>query len=75
MEWERHITLLSFAREEETSFGKYFVAILNRRIEDHASQSFCEIALLDIGVHIIIPGREFVLEHPISFEGNEIHVK
>jgi hypothetical protein len=75
MEREKPISLLGFSGQEETSFGKYFAPLIQLRIEDHISQISCEIGPLDIWVDLIIPGGWFMVEHPMSFEGNEIQVK
>jgi hypothetical protein len=75
MEREKPISLLGFSGQEETSFGKYFAPLINLRIEDHVSQISCEIGPLEIGVDLIIPGGWFMVEHPMSFEGNMVQVK
>ena len=75
MEREKPISLLGFSGQEETSFGKYFAPLINLRIEDHISQISCEIGPLEIGVDLIIPGGWFMVEHPMSFEGNMVQVK
>jgi hypothetical protein len=67
--------LLGISGQEDASFGKYFTPLLNLRIEDHVSQSSYELGPLEIGVDLIILGGWFVVEHPMSFEGNEIQVK
>jgi hypothetical protein len=56
MKQEKLITLLGFSGQEETSFQKHFIPLLNLRIEDHISQISCEIGPLEIGVDLIIPG-------------------
>jgi hypothetical protein len=48
---------------------------MNLRIAEHVSQISCEIGPLEKGVDLIIPGGWFLVEHPMSFEGNEIQVK
>jgi hypothetical protein len=53
---ENPITLLAFSGQEETSFGKYFIPLINLWIADHVSQISCEIGPLEIGVDLIIPG-------------------
>jgi hypothetical protein len=75
MEQEKLISLLGFSGQQETSFGRYFAPLINLRIEDHISQIFYEIGPLEIGVDLIIPGGSFLVEHPMSFGGNEIQVK
>jgi hypothetical protein len=75
MEREKPISLLGFSGQEENSFGKYFAPLIQLRIEDHISQISCEIGPLEIGVDLIILGGWFMVEHPMSFEGNEIQVK
>jgi hypothetical protein len=72
LEREKPIMLLGFSGQEETFFGKYFVPLLNIRIGEHVSQVSCEIGPLEIGVDLIIPGRWFMVEYLMSFEGNEI---
>jgi hypothetical protein len=67
--------LLSFSRQEERSFGKYFAPLLNIKIKAHTSQISCEIGPLEMGVDLIISGRWFLVQHLISFKGNEIQVK
>jgi hypothetical protein len=67
--------LLGFSGHEDISFGKYFTPSLNLKIEEHISQISCEIGPLEIGIDLIILGRWFMVEHPISFEENEIQVK
>jgi hypothetical protein len=56
MEQEKPISLVGFSGQEDTSFGKYFVPLIDLRIEDHISQISCEIGPLEIGVDLIIPG-------------------
>jgi hypothetical protein len=75
MEREKPISLLGFSGQEETSFGKYFTPLIDLRIGDHISQISCEIGPLDIGVDLIITGEWFMVEHRMSFEGNEIQVQ
>jgi hypothetical protein len=75
MEREKPISLLGFSGQEETSFGKYFAPLIQLRIEDHISQISCEIGPLEIGVDLIILRGWFMVEHSMSFEGNEIQVK
>jgi hypothetical protein len=75
MEREKPISLLGFSGEQETSFGKYFAPFINLRIAEHITQVSCEIGPLEKGVDLIIPGGWFLVEHPMSFEGNEIQVK
>jgi hypothetical protein len=75
MEREEPILLLGFSEQQETTFGKYFAPLINLRIAKHVSQISCEIGPLEKGVDLIIPGGWFLVEHPMSFEGNEIQVK
>jgi hypothetical protein len=75
MEREKPISLLGFSGQQETSFGKYFAPLINLRIEELVSQVSCEIGPLEKGVDLIIPGGWFLVEHSMSFEGNEIQVK
>jgi hypothetical protein len=75
MEQEKSISLLGFSGQQETSFGKYFAPLINLRIVEHVSQISCEIGPLEKGVDLIIPGGWFLVEQPMSFEGNEIQVK
>jgi hypothetical protein len=67
--------LLGFSGQEDTSFGKYFAPLINLKIKELISQISCEIVSLKIGVDLIIPGAWFMVEHSMSFEGNEIQVK
>jgi hypothetical protein len=48
---------------------------LNIRIEDHVSQISGKVGPLETGVDLIMPGEYFMVEHSMSFEGNEIQVK
>jgi hypothetical protein len=48
---------------------------VNLKIEEHVTQISCEIGPLEKGVDLIIPGGWFLVEHPMSFEGNTIQVK
>jgi hypothetical protein len=75
MEREKPLSIAGFSGQEDTSFGKYFASLLNLIITDHISQISCEIGPLEKGVDLIIPGGWFMVEHPMSFEGNEIQVK
>jgi hypothetical protein len=75
MEREKPISLLGFSGQEETSYGKYFAPLINLRIVDHISQISYKISSLEIGVVLIIRGGWFMVEHPMSFKGNEIQVK
>jgi hypothetical protein len=75
MEQEKPISLLGFSGQQELAVGKYFAPLLNLRIQEHISQISCEIGPLEKGVDLIIPGGWFLVEHRMSFEGNEIQVK
>jgi hypothetical protein len=75
MKREKPIALLCFSGQENKSFGKYFIPLINLRIEDHISQILCEMSPLELGADLIIPGGWFMVEHSMSFEGNEIQVK
>jgi hypothetical protein len=75
MERENRITLLGFSRQEDTSFGKYFAPLITLKISDHVSQISCEVGPLEKGVDLIISEGWFLVEHPMSFEENEIQVK
>jgi hypothetical protein len=57
MEQEKHISLLSFSGQEDTSFGKYFAPLINLRIEDHISQISGEIGPLEVAEDLIILGE------------------
>jgi hypothetical protein len=75
MERENPISLLGFSGQRETTFGKYFAPLINLMIEEHVSQISCEIGPLKKGVDLINPGRWFLVEYLMRFEGNEIQVK
>jgi hypothetical protein len=75
MEQEKPITILGFSGQEDTSFGKYFAPLINIRIEDYISHISCEIGPREIWVDLIIPRGWFMVEHVMSFEGNDIQVK
>jgi hypothetical protein len=75
IEREKPISLVGFSGQEDTSFGKYFAPLIQLRIEDHIFQISCEIGPLEIGVDLIIPRGWFMVEHLMSFKGNEIQVK
>jgi hypothetical protein len=74
MEREKPISLFGFSGQQETSFGRYFTSLLNLRIAEHVSQISCKIGPLEKVVDLIIPGGWFLVEHSMSFAGNEIQV-
>jgi hypothetical protein len=57
------------------SFRKYFAPLLNIIIEEHISQVSCEIRPLEKGIDLIILWGRFMVEHSMSFKGNNIQVK
>jgi hypothetical protein len=75
MEREKPISLLGFSGQQETSFGKYFTPLINFRIAEHVFLISCEIGPLEKRGDLIIPGRWLLVEHPMSFQWNEIQVK
>jgi hypothetical protein len=66
---------LGFSGQEDEMFGKYFIPLINLRIEENISQISREIGSLEIGVDLIISAGWFMVEHPMSFKRYMIPVQ
>jgi hypothetical protein len=72
---QRPLTVMGFASRPEDSAGKAFTPNLQLSIKNYTISISCELATLEPGIDIIIPGGWFIVQHPMSFDEGDIQVQ
>src|SRR6266481_2858598 len=72
---QQQLNITGFAGLSEISAGKAFTPHLQLRIEGHTTSISCELASLEPGIQIIIPGGWFLVQHPLTFKEGGIQVE
>src|SRR3978361_1859131 len=68
------LTITGFAGQPEASAGKAFTPHLQLTIHEYVTSISCELAMLEKGIQLIIPGEWFLKEHPMMFGENNIKI-
>jgi hypothetical protein len=68
-------TITRFFRTRGKIIWEILCNFIGYKIRDRNSQISCEVGPVEKGIDIIILGGRFMVEHLITFKGNEIEVK
>ena len=71
---ENPISVFGFSGKQEDNMGKQFAPLLLLKIGKHKTTISAELGQLENGIDLIIPGGWFMVEHPMSFENDDIRV-
>src|SRR6266849_1403421 len=72
---QHQLNISGFAGQNEASAGKAFTPHLQLSIGIHTTSVSCELATLEPGVHLIIPGGWFLVQHPVTFHDQSVQVQ
>jgi len=72
---QHQLNITGFAGLTEASAGKAFTPHLQLTIGHHTTSISCELATLEPGIQVIIPGGWFLIQHPLTFHEGEIQVR
>ena len=75
VERNTQLNISGFAGKKEESAGRAFTPHLQLTINDHTTSVSCELASLEPGINLIIPGGWVLVQHPMTFDKEGIQVK
>ncbi len=72
---QHQLNISGFAGQNEASAGKAFTPHLQLSIGTHTTSISCELATLEPGIQLIIPGGWFLVQHPVTFHEHSIQIQ
>src|SRR5205085_11557703 len=72
LERDEPLRVFRFSGQQDHTAGRYFAPFLTIIIGQHETNISAELETREEGIDLIIPGRWFLVEHPMTFENGKI---